>query len=207
MVDVSRAEKAKIAKERIMDAATELFSQKDFEEVSMQEIAKAANCTAGNIYHYFSSKEELMLHTMDSLDDEYQKFYQKLQNAPEYCELPASQKLQLFLEEVMCIMSEGKHLTNVYIYVLKRPQSGMMLLSESRFVYRTYQEMIAQMQETGELSSQQDPQTVLSQIVTLTRGIMMEWLFHEKAGDIRKCSRELFDVYFRGLLQGAQKAK
>lgn len=197
----SRVEKARIAKERIMEAATELFSQKDFEEVSMQEIAKAANCTAGNIYHYFSSKEELMLHTMDSLDEKYQKFYHELQTAPEYRELPVSRKLQLFLEEVMYIMSEGKHLTNVYIYVLKRPQSGMMLLSESRFVYRTYQEMIAQMQADGELPAQQDPQVILKQIVTLTRGIMMEWLFHERKEDIREISRALFDVYFRGLLQ------
>ncbi len=195
----SRAEKARIAKERIMEAATELFSQRDFEEVSMQEIAKAANCTAGNIYHYFSSKEELMLHTMDSLDEQYQEFYQKLQTAPEYCELPASDKLQIFLEEVMHIMSEGKHLTNVYIYVLKKPQSGMMLLSESRFVYRTYQEMIGQMKENGELTTEQDPQTILEQIVTLTRGIMMEWLFHERKGDIRKTSKELFEIYFKGL--------
>lgn len=201
----SRAEKARIAKKRITEAATELFSQRDFDEVSMQEIAKAANCTAGNIYHYFSSKEELMLHTMDSLDEKYKKFYQKLQTEPEYCELPASKKLQIFLEEVMHIMSGGKHLTNVYIYVLKKPQSGMMLLSESRFVYRTYQDMIEQMQKDGELSQQQNPQVILNQIVMLTRGIMIEWLFHEKKEDIRRVSREIFDIYFRGLLQNTHE--
>ena len=196
----TRAEQAQIAKERIMDAATELFSKKDFDAVSMQEIAKAAGCTAGNIYHYFGSKEELVLHTMDSLDDKYQKFYDKLQTAPEYSNITVAEKLQLFLEEVMQIMSEGKHLTNVYIYALKNPQAGMKILSETRFVYRTYQELINQMQENGELSPEQDPKTVLQQIITLTRGIMMEWLIHGEQWDIREASRKLFDVYFKGLL-------
>ncbi len=202
----TRAEKARIAKKRIIEAANELFAKRDFDDVSMQDIAKAAGCTAGNIYHYFNGKEELILHTMDSLDEKYQIFYDKLQTSPEYEELPASKKLQLFLEEVMQIMSEGKHQTTVYIYIMKCPESGVKLLNHERFVYRAYQEMIGKMMETGEISPARDQQEILEQIITLTRGIMLEWLAHGKEEDIRNTSRNLFDIYFKGLIADAKNA-
>ena len=59
----TRAEQAQLTKDRIMEAATKLFSKKGFDDVSMQDIAKAANCTAGNIYHYFGSKEDVSTRT------------------------------------------------------------------------------------------------------------------------------------------------
>lgn len=63
-MNMTRAEKARIAKERILKAALKLFSEKEFDDVSMQEIAAEAQCTAGNIYHYFKNKEELLIHRM-----------------------------------------------------------------------------------------------------------------------------------------------
>ena len=200
----TRAEQAQLTKDRIMEAATKLFSKKGFDDVSMQDIAKAANCTAGNIYHYFGSKEELMLHSMDSMDDKYKAFYTRLQTEPEFCDLPASQKLRLFLEEVMKIMSEEKHLTNLYVYALKNPQSGMKLWRDSRVIYKAYHKLAVEMQENGELSQQQDVDVISQQLITLTRGIMITGLISEGQWDVSKASGEFFDVYFRGLLTEAK---
>ena len=43
----------------ILQAALELFSQKGYHNVSMQEIAKQAEFSVGTIYKFFSNKEEL----------------------------------------------------------------------------------------------------------------------------------------------------
>jgi AcrR family transcriptional regulator len=54
----------------IIEAAQELFTTKNYADVSMAEIAETAEVTKGAIYHHFSSKEELYLTMMHRyLDD------------------------------------------------------------------------------------------------------------------------------------------
>lgn len=48
-------------KQQIMLAAEEEFLDKGYENSSLRVIAKKANTTLGNIYHYFPSKEALLI--------------------------------------------------------------------------------------------------------------------------------------------------
>jgi len=57
---LSRRERDRLRhKEEIFDAALKLFSEKGFHNVSMQEIASAAEFATGTLYNFFSSKEAL----------------------------------------------------------------------------------------------------------------------------------------------------
>lgn len=59
------------AKDRILIAAKELFSKKGYEQVTVREIAKEANCSHTSIYVFFEDKqkllEELAKEPLDSL--------------------------------------------------------------------------------------------------------------------------------------------
>ena len=46
-------------KERVLEAAARLFSERRFDEVSMEEIAQRAEVGKGTLYTYFADKEEL----------------------------------------------------------------------------------------------------------------------------------------------------
>jgi uroporphyrinogen-III synthase/AcrR family transcriptional regulator len=46
-------------RDRILDAAAELFSQKSYHEVMMEDVAKLTDVAKGTVYNYFESKEEL----------------------------------------------------------------------------------------------------------------------------------------------------
>ncbi|NNG28098.1 MAG: TetR family transcriptional regulator [Ignavibacteriaceae bacterium] len=46
-------------REKIIDAAAELFSHKSYHEVMMEDVAKLISVAKGTVYNYFSSKEEL----------------------------------------------------------------------------------------------------------------------------------------------------
>ncbi|GJE43004.1 TetR/AcrR family transcriptional regulator [Methylobacterium soli] len=48
-------------REQILDAAEACFVRNGFHRTTMQDLARAAGMTAGNIYHYFESKEALVL--------------------------------------------------------------------------------------------------------------------------------------------------
>lgn len=46
--------------ERLLDAAAELFAERGFESTTTRDIVEAAGVTKGAMYHYFSSKDDLL---------------------------------------------------------------------------------------------------------------------------------------------------
>ena len=63
------------ARDRIVAAATELFGRQGYEATSTRQIVEAAQVTKGALYHWFSSKEDLLTSIYRDLlgvsDDEY----------------------------------------------------------------------------------------------------------------------------------------
>jgi AcrR family transcriptional regulator len=57
------------AKERILQASIQLFSEKGFDATSVTEISKSADVTKALIYYYFKSKEEILDSLVHSLLD------------------------------------------------------------------------------------------------------------------------------------------
>jgi AcrR family transcriptional regulator len=53
------ARRTEVAADRILDAAGELFAQKDAATVGMHEIASAAGCSRATLYRYFENREAL----------------------------------------------------------------------------------------------------------------------------------------------------
>ncbi len=49
-------------KERVLNAATDLFAERGFHRTEMDEIARRAGISKGSLYNYFKSKDELFLH-------------------------------------------------------------------------------------------------------------------------------------------------
>lgn len=74
-------------KNNIIKAATRLFSDKSFYDVTMDDIAVRANVSKGTLYLYFSSKENLYLeileHTFDSIESILEREVAKSDSAPE----------------------------------------------------------------------------------------------------------------------------
>lgn len=74
-------------KNNIIKAATRLFSDKSFYDVTMDEIAVRAKVSKGTLYLYFSSKENLYLeileHTFDSIESILEREVAKSDSAPE----------------------------------------------------------------------------------------------------------------------------
>nr|WP_090345166.1 TetR/AcrR family transcriptional regulator [Mycolicibacterium malmesburyense]CRL77272.1 transcriptional regulator [Mycolicibacterium malmesburyense] len=53
------ARRTEVAADRILDAAGELFAQKEAAAVGMNEIASAAGCSRATLYRYFENREAL----------------------------------------------------------------------------------------------------------------------------------------------------
>ncbi len=57
-------------REEIIKAARALFHSKEYDKATMQELMKTLNIAKGTIYHYFSSKEDLLEAVVEDLMDE-----------------------------------------------------------------------------------------------------------------------------------------
>jgi len=60
-VRARRPEQIEERRSEILDAAAQLFSEMEYREVSLNEIARRADFTKSNIYRYFSSLDEIFL--------------------------------------------------------------------------------------------------------------------------------------------------
>ena len=58
-------EKKNLIQERIIDSASVLFSQNNYHEVMIEDVAKNAGIAKGTVYNYFNSKEELYFYLIE----------------------------------------------------------------------------------------------------------------------------------------------
>ena len=61
------------ARERIVETACDLFHQRGYQAVGVQEICTAAGVRKGSFYHFFRSKQELALAMLDALWERIQE--------------------------------------------------------------------------------------------------------------------------------------
>ena len=66
-----KTRKGEQTRERILDAALELFRERGFEETTMRAIAEEAGVAVGNAYYYFRAKEYLVQAFYERTHDEH----------------------------------------------------------------------------------------------------------------------------------------
>jgi AcrR family transcriptional regulator len=60
----ARAQQAAETRERIVEAAVQIFSEQTYDDVAVSDIAKAAGVAHGLLFHYFGSKRGIYLEAM-----------------------------------------------------------------------------------------------------------------------------------------------
>lgn len=101
-------------KKRIQTAALDLFNQKGFENVSIEELAQEAGCSVGNIYHYFKNKEALAASVpayVDAYYEELEGVYRADQSRS------AMDKLLDFVEQALEISSNDALIWQSFVYI------------------------------------------------------------------------------------------
>lgn len=63
-----RERKKRQTRQAISDAATELFAERGFESVTIDEVAAAANVSKGTVFNYFTCKEDLLFDEVDAAE-------------------------------------------------------------------------------------------------------------------------------------------
>lgn len=92
-----------LKKREIMKTACKLFAQKGYYNTTMPDVAKAVGMSVGNLYNYFSSKEELareiMIYTSKLVGEKLRKVNESKLNFKEKTKLLVKSFLETAVEE------------------------------------------------------------------------------------------------------------
>ena len=191
-----RKQQALEMRSRIQNVALDLFDREGFENVSVEEIAQKAGCSVGNIYHYFKSKDELAIQVTSHVDAAYLTL-----EAAYLADTARTSKEKLldFVGQSLRISTDDPVLYKAFIHAMKYPEQGALQRNEHRIYYRVLSELVALCRRDGFIDGKYDNDTVVEYLVTLHRGMLLEWRIYEGKFDISARGIAMAEILLRGL--------
>jgi AcrR family transcriptional regulator len=174
---------------RIQETALDLFDREGFENVSVEEIAQAAGCSVGNIYHYFKSKDELAIQLTQQLEQAYLADTDR----------SGREKLLDFVGRSLEISVGDGVLYKAFIHGLRYPEQGVLKGSEKRVYYRLLGELVDLCRREGSIRQELTTAEVVEELVTLHRGMLFEWRIYEGGFPLAQRGRRMAEHLLEGM--------
>ena len=105
-------------KGRILQNAEKLFLRKSFQKTSMREIAEAANVGVGNIYHYFSGKNEIFCTIVRPVTEAFEKMLQNHhgQRGADLMQMQSESYLREAVDEYLTLIKNHRQLMTLLLF-------------------------------------------------------------------------------------------
>lgn len=205
MLKEKREIKREKKRERILEAAAELFSTKHYHEVMMDDVAKLISVAKGTVYNYFTSKEELyftIMHTrMESLLSILRQKIESEQNSID--------SLRTFVVHLYMFMM--KHRKFFLIYQRETLNKQNSFCEDMLSLEKQMKQMIMQIISKGEAEGvfrKVDEEFAISLIFGSIYGAVQRGI-NENIPDekVAKEREEIFDFILHGLYSGFNNIK
>ncbi len=100
-----------MTREKILEAAAQIFSQKGYHATSMSDIASAVNLQKASLYHHVNSKQEILLSLLDEALDLVINKVSFVISQP----IPPEDKLRLAMRTYLKILTEQRDLAAILL--------------------------------------------------------------------------------------------
>jgi AcrR family transcriptional regulator len=133
--------------ERLVDVACQLFAEKGFEGTSVQDVVAAAGLTKGAMYHYFSSKDDLLYEIYGRVLRMQMERLEKLAAV----ESPVQERVRAAATDVVITTIENLQSTMIFFRSLHQlgEEQQTEVRSERRRYHDTFRAMIIEGQQAG----------------------------------------------------------
>lgn len=137
--------------ERLLAASLRLFAQQGFESTSVQEIVAAAGVTKGAMYHYFSSKDDLLYEIYHRLLGVQTERLDAIADGPGTAEERVRAAAADVVESTLTSIDEA--IVSIRsIHMLPQPQRGQVRAERRRY-HERFRAMVEEGQRTGTFRS------------------------------------------------------
>ena len=141
-----------------MAVAIEVMSERGYAATSVQEVADRVGVLKGSLYHYFSSKEDLLYRIVK------ESHHQTVQIAEEVAalDLSALEELLEYLRRQAVWFLDNRDRANIF-YTDRRHLTGQRLTESNewgRYFERHLQDLVAAAQADGQVRADLDPRLI-----------------------------------------------
>ncbi|PLX80763.1 MAG: hypothetical protein C0614_07175 [Desulfuromonas sp.] len=120
-----REKKKQLTRKAIVDAAVKLFSEKGFEQTSMEQLARTAGVGKGTIYGYFKTKGEIFL---AFCEEEVEYAFAAL-DAKLDVEAPLAEQLVAQMMGQLTFVTQNREFGRIFARKMTFPDDNMVLRS------------------------------------------------------------------------------
>jgi AcrR family transcriptional regulator len=165
----------------LLEAALRIFAERGYANTRLEDIAAAVGVTKGTIYHYFSTKDELLLR---AVEHNHERAFQPLEQVLQVKKGPVSATIRLFLRRafgsldsnrlsVLALLVQGvaREVPDVFHHWLETgPVRGWQILAE----------LIEEGKASGEFRADADSEVAAR--VTMS-GLILQFAWQQFATD------------------------
>lgn len=183
-------------RDRITDAAAELFLHRGYAQTTLRDIAAAAGIKAGSIYYHFDSKESLLLDVLQRGISAMEDAFRTAANETQGC--GGDERIRAHVRgHLSALFDHGPYTTNHVSAFHIAPESVRAEVIPDRDRYeRMWTELLTELQDGGEIAP--DIPIGLSRLALFgAMNFAVEW-FDPARGNLD----ELVDVVARQFWQG-----
>lgn len=182
-------------KDKIVNAAWELFHEKGYEETTVEDIIVAAKSSKGSFYYYFDRKDALLDTLSTLLDHEYEKLEKKMDPKLNSYDklLYMNYVLHAFIEEQIDI----NLLSTLYSTQLL-PKGQSSLLDQNRVYYKLVMDIVEEGQRRGQIIKNKSVREITKYYTLCERALVSDWCLNRGSYSLAQYSEE----YMPFLLQG-----
>jgi AcrR family transcriptional regulator len=187
------------ARERLLESAKILFSQKGYYATSVEDIVESAGFSKGTFYFYFKSKEELFKSLVEEM---HLNIVKRLEGFLER-DLPLEASLieyaKVFLEDIY----QNRHIAQIFLFQLVGTNEEFRKLYYTKIAHlrELLTKMVDRAIQRGEINYK-NAENIVNLYAGFLRMLVLEYVFREKEPDlerVKSLAQEGVKVLFRGL--------
>ncbi|MCS6956918.1 MAG: TetR/AcrR family transcriptional regulator [Aquificaceae bacterium] len=189
------------AKERLLNSAKELFSQRGYSNTTVEDIVKHAGLSKGAFYFYFKSKEKLMEELVNAMAERTIQIMERWLRKG----VSAEDAIKGHIEDFLIECYEDRHIAYVLFFELLCSKEDFRRLHQKHMgnIRELLIQMVRKGYEKGEFLCG-NVETVVNLIIGYVRLIYMEklLLINAPIEEVLKEAREGLNILFIGLKCG-----
>lgn len=176
-------------REKIVDAAWELFREKGYGETTINDIIRKADISKGTFYYYFRSKDNMLDTLSEILDREYENLESRIP-----ADMDSFEKLMLINYEVHSFIEKNiDYRLLAYLYsaqIIKEHNSS--LLDRNRYYFRFLEKIMNEGSKKGELTDDMSVTEMVKFFGFGERALITDWCMNNGSYSLGEYSREMF---------------
>jgi len=181
-------------KQKIFDTAFRLITEKGFENVTVEEIAKESEVAKGLFYHYFKSKDDIVVETYLIIDKSYREFY--AENAP---------RCNSIEKILLTVVFQARHATHLGVGFVRQIYKSQLyagteyFISKERPFYTILRDAISSAQLEGTIREDVSAEKLANIILSCGRGMLYDWCLNDGKYDLEERMTNQLAIIIEGM--------